>query len=311
MKARSELQAISKLLNTAGIESPDKEAEIILRDALSMNVIDIYMDNPELTDEQMSLIESVVSRRANREPLQYILGHVEFMGLKIQVGKGVLIPRPETELMAEIAIKVISSQRSAVSFQKKSEPITYPPSPLTILDLCSGSGCLALSLAKESPDAQVYGTDISEIALEYARRNADLNGINNVTFLQGNLFEPFTNLLTLNSKLFTFNLIISNPPYIRSDDIENLQPEIKEWEPLNALDGGADGLDYYRRIVPETRQFLKDNGILMLEIGIDCAGAVKKMFKDAGYSGIRLIKDYAGIERIAAGEWSGKALPAL
>jgi release factor glutamine methyltransferase len=302
MKARSKLQAISKLLNTAGIESPEKEAEIILRDVLNMNVIDIYyMDDPELTDEQMSLLESVVSRRTSREPLQYILGYVEFMGLKIQVGKGVLIPRPETELMAEIAIKAVSDQRAVVSFQKKSEPIT-------ILDLCTGSGCLALVLAKEFPDAQVYGVDISDDALSYAKRNAGLNEINNVSFMRGNLMNPFENPPESPSlakrgkgRFFEshfFDLIISNPPYIKTDDVSNLQPEIKDWEPWNALDGGADGLDYYRRIVPEARQFLKDNGILMLEIGIDCADAVTEMFEDAGYSGITLIKDYAGIERI-------------
>jgi release factor glutamine methyltransferase len=117
MKVKNKLQAISKHLSVAGIESPDKEAEIILRNALNMNVIDIYRDDPELTDKQMSLLESVVSRRTSREPLQYILGHVDFLGLKLQVGKGVLIPRPETELMAELAVKE-STVRGAGSNQK-------------------------------------------------------------------------------------------------------------------------------------------------------------------------------------------------
>ncbi len=121
MKARSKLQAISKLLNTAGIESPDKEAEIILRTALNINIIDIYRDDPELTEEQMSLLESVVNRRTSREPLQYIIGYVEFIGLRIQVGKGVLIPRPETELMAELAIKKVGAIRG--------QPVTHHQSP--------------------------------------------------------------------------------------------------------------------------------------------------------------------------------------
>lgn len=283
MKAKSKLQAVSQFLSAAGIESPDKEAEIILRDALNMSVINIYRDDPELTDKQMSLLESIVSRRTRREPLQYILGHVEFMGLRMQIGKGVLIPRPETELMAELAIKKAGAVHE---------------SPLRILDLCTGSGCLALALAKEFPAAHVYSSDISEIALGYARRNADLNGINNVTFLQGNLFGPFTKLLTLNSKLFAFDLIISNPPYIKSDDIKNLQTEIKDWEPLNALDGGEDGLDYYRRIVPKAHHFLKDNGILMLELGEGQGNAVSQIFMDTGYKNIQIVKDYAGIERI-------------
>jgi release factor glutamine methyltransferase len=318
MKAKSKLQAISQLLSAAGIESPDKEAEIILRDALNMSVIDIYRDDPELTYKQMSLLESIVSRRTRREPLQYILGHVDFLGLRIQIGKGVLIPRPETELMAELAVKAVSGQQSAVSNLKNSKlstrrvawgdktqnselnlsPITHHPSPITILDLCTGSGCLALALAKGFPDAQVFGIDISKIALGYARRNADLNGINNVTFLQGNLFEPFTNSLTHNSKLFTFDLIISNPPYIKSDDIENLQTEIKDWEPLNALNGGTDGLDFYRRIAPDAHHFLKDTGILMLELGEGQGNAVSRIFMDTGYKNIQIVKDYAGIERI-------------
>ena len=303
MKARSKLQAISKLLNTAGIESPDKEAEIILRTALNINVIDIYRDDPELTEKQMSLLESVVNRRSSREPLQYIIGYVEFIGLRIQVGKGVLIPRPETELMAELAIKKVGAIRG--------QPVTHHPSPVKILDLCTGSGCLALALAKEFPDAQVYGSDISEIALGYARQNADLNGINNVTFLQGNLLEPLYGpghlVPALNSSLLTFDLIISNPPYIKSDDIKNLQTEIKDWEPLSALDGGTDGLDFYRAIILIARKSLKENGILMLEIGIDCADAVKDILKVSGYSHIELTKDYAGIDRIAVGEWSGKS----
>jgi release factor glutamine methyltransferase len=303
MKARYKLQAISKLLKTAGIESPDKEAEIILRTALNINIIDIYRDDPELTEKQMSLLESVVNRRTSREPLQYIIGYVEFIGLRIQVGKGVLIPRPETELMAELAIKKVGAIRG--------QPITHHPSPIKILDLCTGSGCLALALAKEFPDAQVYGSDISEIALGYARRNADLNGINNVTFLQGNLLEPLYGrghpAPALNSSLLTFDLIISNPPYIKSDDIKNLQTEIKDWEPLTALDGGTDGLDFYRAIILIARKSLNENGILMLEIGIDCADAIKDILKGSGYSHIELTKDYAGIERIAVGEWSGKA----
>ena len=293
MKARSKLQAVSRGLNSAGIESPGKEAEIILRDVLSMNLIDIYRDDPELTDEQVSLLESVVRRRTSREPLQYILGYVEFMGLKIRVGKGVLIPRPETELMAEYAIKTC---RGGVT------------PPLHILDLCTGSGCLALALAKEFPHAQVYGIDVSDNALSYAKKNAGLNEVNNVSFIQGNLFEP---LYVRGNPAPAFDLVISNPPYVKTADMKNLQPEIKLWEPLNALDGGADGLDYYRRIVPEARQFLKSNGMLVLETGIDCSGAIKKLFEDAGYSGVTLVKDYAGIERIAAGQWSDNIPPRL
>ena len=259
MKALEKLHDISKTLHPFFIESHDKEAEIILKNALDMSLVNIYRDNPELTSDQMHSIEQIISRRINREPLQYILGHVDFAGLKLHVGHGVLIPRPETELLAELAINRVNSQESRVKDQIHNSNLltlnSIQNSQLRILDLCTGSGCLALALAKEFPDAQVFGTDISEIALGYARRNADSNGINNVTFLQGNLFEPFTSSLHHFSHFF--DLIISNPPYIKSDDIKNLQTEIKDWEPLNALDGGTDGLDFYRAIIPTARQFLK------------------------------------------------------
>jgi release factor glutamine methyltransferase len=140
------------------------------------------------------------------------------------------------------------------------------------------------------------GIDISKLP-RYARQNADSNGINNITLLQGNLFESFERHHSP-----AFDLIISNPPYIKSADIKDLQTEIKDWEPLNALDGGEDGLDYYRRIVPEAHHFLKDKGILMLEMGDGQGNAVSQIFMDTGYRNIKIVKDCAGIERIAVGE---------
>ncbi|RJQ14185.1 MAG: peptide chain release factor N(5)-glutamine methyltransferase [Nitrospiraceae bacterium] len=305
MKALDQLHDISRILASHDIDSPEKEAEIILRSAIDIGLADIYRDDPELNPDQIQTIEQTVSRRINREPLQYIIGHVDFMGLKLLVGKGVLIPRPETELMAEIAMKRVKGQ-GASRFVPNSIPRGKgTDSPLRILDLCTGSGCLALALAKEFPDAEVYGVDISDVALSYAKKNAELNNIGNVTFLRGNLFDPFTELLTLDSKLYVFDLIISNPPYIKTADVRDLQPEIRDWEPLNALDGGVNGLDYYREIIPAARQFLKPDGILMFELGINCADDVKEMLRTSGYSDIELIKDYAGIERIAVGEWGG------
>ncbi|RJQ55470.1 MAG: peptide chain release factor N(5)-glutamine methyltransferase [Nitrospiraceae bacterium] len=291
MKALDKLKEISTILASHASEPPDKEAEIILLHSSNLDLVTLYRDNPELTPEQINAIDRIVVRRTNHEPLQYITGYVDFMGLKLLVGKGVLIPRPETELMAENATNKVGAIHE---------------SPLHILDLCTGSGCLALALAKGFPDAMVYGVDISETALSYARRNAELNEISNVSFIRGNLFGPFQNPPVspfskggLISPSNFFDLIISNPPYIKSEDIKDLQPEIKDWEPQNALDGGPDGLGYYRIIIPASRQFLKPNGMLMLELGIDCAGPVTAMLKDAGYKTIELIKDYAGVRRIA------------
>ncbi|HDK81700.1 MAG TPA: peptide chain release factor N(5)-glutamine methyltransferase, partial [Nitrospirae bacterium] len=213
------------------------------------------------------------------EPLQYITGHTDFMGLKISVGQGVLIPRPETELMAETAIQKCNSNR------------------LNILDLCTGSGCLALALAKNFQESQVTGIDISETALVYAKKNAEANEIGNVEFMKGHLFDP----LGQNS---LFDLIISNPPYIRREEIKGLQPEVSKWEPLNALDGGEDGLDFYREIIPAAREYLKDNGTLMFEVGFDSADEVAGIFKDFGYHEIQITKDYSEIKRIVFAQWT-------
>jgi len=287
MKALDKLHEISKTLQHSDIEAPEKEAEIILRNVLEIGLVSIYRDNPELSSEQIHTIERVVSRRIDREPLQYVLGSVDFLGLKLHVGPGVLIPRPETELMTEYAIKKVGAIRE---------------SPLHILDLCTGSGCVALALAHEFTDAKVYGIDKSETALSYARKNAELNRVMNVAFVRGSLFEPFKNPPESPSELISFDLIISNPPYIKTGDIKDLQPEISRWEPMDALDGGADGLDYYRAIIPDARNFLKENGMLVLELGIDCSRPVTEMLREAGFSATESINDLAGIERIAVGK---------
>ncbi|MDH4028994.1 MAG: peptide chain release factor N(5)-glutamine methyltransferase, partial [Nitrospirota bacterium] len=169
--------------------------------------------------------------------------------------------------------------------------------PSTMLDLCTGSGCLALALAKAFPDAMVYGTDISDAAIGYAIKNADINGIGNAEFLKGHLFGPL-------GEGRVFDLIISNPPYIRTADIPGLQPEIRDWEPGSALDGGEDGLDLYREMIPSARRYLSDDGILMLEIGAGQHDELRGMLQRYGYSDIEVLKDYAGIERILQARWT-------
>jgi release factor glutamine methyltransferase len=203
--------------------------------------------------------------------------------------------------MVEKAMSVVSSQLSVVgNGQGRATDYRLPTTDyrrFTILDLCTGSGCIALALAKGFPEADVYGIDISGTAIHYAEKNAWENKIDNVVFLQGSLFEPF-------KRSEGFDLIISNPPYIKTADINSLQPEVKEWEPVNALDGGTDGLDYYRLITGEAGNFLKDHGILMLELGEESAKPVAEMLARAGFTGIRITKDYAGIERIIQAEWT-------
>ncbi len=295
MKALEKLRKISELFGPSGIDAPEKEAELLIRHGLNLDMVTLYRENPELDEKQAHAIEAMVNRRSGREPLQYITGCTGFAGLKILVGGGVLIPRPETELMAEYAAR-ITAQRAG----RMAQSATDNRQQVAILDLCTGSGCLALALAKEFRDAMVYGTDISEKALSYAEKNAHLNDINNITFLRGHLFEPFS--ADIPDRLF--DLIISNPPYIRSGDIETLQPEIRDWEPQIALDGGAEGLDYYREIIPAARMFLKDGGMLMFELGEGCAGDVLNIMKDIGYLKIEVQRDYAGIERIIQAIWT-------
>ncbi|MBI4698820.1 MAG: peptide chain release factor N(5)-glutamine methyltransferase [Nitrospirae bacterium] len=358
MKALEKLLDISEKLKPVSIGYAEKESELLIRHELQISALELFRDNPELKTRQLENIGAFLNRRITREPFQYITGYEEFMDLKIVVGPGVLIPRPETELMAEQAIKALRSIRLVSEGQGSSSPCTQAQktelnSSFKILDLCTGSGCLALAIAKEFPDFEVYGTDISETAIEYAHRNAESNKIANVEFIAGDLFEPLpefftiTNKLTSNvsfplvgnlseeglrtspmrifarsrsdrsdksrpyahellskSQLLTFDLIISNPPYIKTDDIKNLQPEIKDWEPAIALDGGKDGMDFYRKLIPKAAHFLKKDGLIMLEIGEGQARDVSDMLENSGYEMIDVITDYAGIERIIKAKWT-------
>jgi len=271
-----------RLLKDAGIEDPFKEAEKLIAHTLSLESIHIYRDNPLVDREYEESIDSLLMRRAKHEPLQYITGYVDFLELRILVGRGVLIPRPETEIMVEEVIKRIDHNASRI----------------TVLDLCTGSGCIALSIARRFPDARVFGSDISPAATGYARRNAMINGINNATFITGDLLQPF-------KKKRSFDIIISNPPYIKTGDIEGLQPEIKDWEPLIAIDGGEDGLHFYRRIIPEACHYLKDGGMLVTEICPDGLDRIVKMLEGSGYIHLEVLKDYAGMERIVMAQWRG------
>jgi len=302
MKALEKIRNVSVILSSHEIEFAEKEAQLIIKHSLAVDLVDIYRDNPEVKDKKGMEIDGMVARRIRREPLQYIVGHVDFLGIRISLGKDVLIPRPETEMMVEYAIKVISSQMSVVS-KKPHRRITENRLPntdyrqLSILDLCTGSGCIALALAREFSGAQVYGIDISENAVGYARKNALNNHIGNALFLCGNMFDAIKG-----ERLF--DVIISNPPYIPSSEINALQPEIRQWEPRTALDGGADGLDSYREIIFAAGNFLKNNGILILELGIDLARSVTGMADNAGFSRIEITKDLADIERIFRAEWT-------
>lgn len=290
MKLLDLMRTSTEHLKNAGIDEPSANAELLVLHAAEVNRVTAYSDNPEITDEKKARINEFLKRRINREPLQYILGEVHFLGLRLTVGKGVLIPRPETEILAQEAIKTIKSEIVKVRSNKTTSRVTVHSS-LKVLDLCCGSGCISLSIGKEFPEAEVIGTDISDTALDYAQKNAAMHGIRNIAFLKGSLYQPLReNML--------FDIIISNPPYIRTSDMKSLQPEIHSWEPIEALDGGSDGLNFYRKIFTEAGRYLTANGIMLLELGYNQASPVKEIAEHAGFTNIVTIKDYAGIERI-------------
>ena len=282
MIARALLQDIAQRLRTRGIPDSAKEAELIVTSVLGISRPQLYLANDEITAEAAATIEAYAIRRSTGEPLHYIIGYLEFMGLHISVGPGVLIPRPETELLVEETVRRIQ-QGTGGRIQER----------LAILDLCTGSGCIALSLAKAFPAATVFGVDISPSALNYARKNAADNAVGNITFVEGDLFAPFDGQ--------AFACITANPPYIRSSDVGNLQIEIRAYEPLSALVGGEDGLDFYRRILAEAPQHLQPDGLLIMELGYDQADAVGELAHACGFSDVLCIPDYAGIGRVFVG----------
>jgi release factor glutamine methyltransferase len=260
-------------LRQSGIPEAEKESEMMITEGAGVDRVSLYRDNPELSEAQRERLGEMLMRRTGREPLQYIIGHVDFYGMRINVGPGVLIPRPESELVVEEALKGLAGRHSP-----------------RVLDLCTGSGCLALAIARNLPEARVYGTDLSEEALRYAGENARLNRIGNATFLKGSLFGPVRGM--------RFDAVVSNPPYVKSPDIEGLEPEIRHWEPRSALDGGEDGLDLFREILPASPGHLEPGGLLVLEMGEGQAREIASIARASGLEPVSLVKDLAGLERV-------------
>ena len=253
------------------------EAELLFTDILKCGRPSLYLDKGiSLNKAQSSFISDALNRRIQGEPIQYILGKAEFMGLEFKVTPDVLIPRPETEILVEKAIEIVYSSGFMVC---------------SILDVGTGSGCIAVSLAKFIKDAKVTAVDISGPALQIAEQNAISNNVR-VNFLESDLFS------SCELRAMSYELIVSNPPYIPTQGIGALQPEIK-YEPRLALDGGRDGLDFYRRIINNAHIYLKENGLLIMEIGFNQKEAVKNIFKVCGYFEIiDEVKDYNNINRI-------------
>lgn len=270
-------------LRGAGIESARIDAEVLLCHCLAASRTDLYSRFEQtLSANAIELFQSLLERRATQEPIAYITGVKEFWSLDFAVDRRVLIPRPETELLVEWTIaraQTINSGR-----------------PLKILDLGTGSGAIAVALAAELPHAQIWAVDISSAALAIAERNAQRHGsAQRIRFLAGDLFEPLV------GQAVQFDMIVSNPPYISRQEFVHLSAEIRAHEPLTALDGGEDGLAYYRRMVAGAPQFLATGGALLCEIGASQGDAVTKLFVSAGgFEAPAIYQDLAGKDRVVA-----------
>jgi release factor glutamine methyltransferase len=274
----------ARRLLAAGIESARLDAELLLGHVLHESREGLLSDaRLALGENEQQRYQHLLARRIEREPVAYITGRQEFWSREFRVTPDVLIPRPETECLVEIALKLAGDWRE----------------PLKILDLGTGSGAIAVALAGELPTAEIFATDISPAALTVAQLNAAENGVPaNVRFLDSDLFGA---LAETRGK---FHLIVSNPPYIRRGDIASLAPEVGRWEPRSALDGGIDGLDYYRCLADESFAYLRPDGAVIMEIGADMADAVKALFRKAR-ADVEIYPDYSGRDRVVVARFRG------
>lgn len=259
-------------LEEANIVEAKLDAWYLLEYYFHVTRADYLIDsNREIKTLQLEEYSELINKRARNTPLQYVTGEQEFMGLKFMVSPDVLIPRQDTEVLVEEVMRIADTKE--------------------VLDLCTGSSCIITSLAKLCRLKRAVGTDISKAALEIAKNNIKNLQVD-VTLLQGDLFEPVTG---------TFDIIVSNPPYIPTSEIEQLMTEVKDHEPFIALDGKEDGLFFYRRILKIARDYLNPNGKIFFEIGYDQGPRLINLFEEFGYKDLCIIKDLAGLDRVACG----------
>lgn len=278
-----EIWTIGKLLSWTenyfrqkGIDSPRLDAEVLLGFVLKKERIYLYVhfDEP-LNETELAEFKSLIKRRVDHEPVAYIVGKKEFMGLTFTVSPAVLTPRADTEILVEAVLKRLPEREARIA------------------DIGTGSGAIGLSLAHFNKKLSVTLTDICENALEIARENtAVLELTERTELLLGDMLSPLTG---------KFCAIVSNPPYIPRKDIETLMPEVRDYEPRTALLGGEDGLDFYRILAKESGAYLENGGLLAVEVGMGEARAVEELFKSSGFTETEIIPDYAGIERVVLG----------
>ncbi|MBZ0200731.1 MAG: peptide chain release factor N(5)-glutamine methyltransferase [Ignavibacteriaceae bacterium] len=273
------LKLSAEYLEKKDIENPRINAELLLSHVLNCKRLDLYLSfERQLSDDEIALYRQLLKRRGMYEPLQYIIGSVEFYGLKILVNESVLIPRPETELLVEEVINSSDKEKS-----------------LNILDIGTGSGNIVIALAKNLSMSKITGVDISDEALLTANENAALNGVTeNTIFLKRNILNDFQ----FDEK---YDVVVSNPPYVSVTDFKDLRPELRLHEPRVSLTDDSDGYIFYKTISSSAKNYLKPGGKLFLEIGMGQSEAIKIMLEENGFKDIVIIKDYAKIDRIIKG----------
>jgi len=282
------IQLSTDFLAKKGVESPRLQAELLLSHVLRMPRMQLYLKfQRPLASEEENLLRDLVKRRGAREPLQHLTGSVSFCGLELEVTSDVLIPRPETEILAEEGWRFLNEQLT----QNTNSDTTSIPSG-TALDFGTGSGCLAIALAVRCPGARVVALDISAKALVIARRNALHHAVlDRIDFLPGDGLSALPGNIR-------FDLIVTNPPYIPTGEIEHLEPEVRDHDPRSALDGGSDGLLFYRQIAAEAGAVLRPGGKLMSEFGDGQEAAVAELFQHQNWIVERIVNDYTPRPRI-------------
>jgi len=272
------IQKSAEFLARKDVESPRLQTELLLAHLLKLPRMKLYLNfDRTLTDVELDAVRNFVRRRGQREPLQHIVGSTSFCGLEMSVNRNVLVPRPETELLAEAGWEFLSTLNSQ---------------PATALDFGTGSGCIAIALAVKCPAVRLLALDASAHALVVAKENAAHNGVGErIEFLHGNGLEA----LAVGSR---FDLIVSNPPYIPSAEIATLQAEVRDFDPREALDGGADGLAFYRLLAEQAEERLRPRGKIMLEFGDGQAAAIRDLFAASGWTVEAVRADYTQRDRI-------------
>lgn len=304
-------------LNDNGITEYESNAWILFEFVFDMKRHQYFMKmNDAVTDEAaVARYRECLTKRAEHIPVQYITGTQDFMGMTFMVNENVLIPRQDTEVLVENVLKAVEELKRTLQttsclngsqnniaykadYNDKMTESAYEN--VRVLDMCTGSGCIAISVSRLG-NVDVTAVDISEKALEVARTNAKNLGADRVDFIQSDLFDK----INVNNGVEPsprYDIIVSNPPYIPSEVVDGLMPEVREHEPRLALDGTEDGLEFYRRITEESVKYINKNGWLMYEIGCEQGEAVSKIMLDNGYEDVRVIKDLAGLDRIVVGK---------